>query len=143
MLRKCPASNFNKPPMPSTSSKPRKSAKPPPRKRVKRKPDSSSEEHSEFAASGAEETSDIVEELDSDHLDDGPTPKKAKRNRIVKMKDTGSRNMSRKRKRDDDAEDDQSGGGDEGKNKYKLVGTIVQAPTTGRGEYRQYNRRWM
>jgi hypothetical protein len=142
MRGSCPASDVNNPPMPSTSSKPRKSAKPPPRKRVKRTPDSYSEEHSEYAASGAEETNDIVEELDSDHLDDSPTPKKAKRNRIVKMKDTESREM-RKRKRDDDAEDDQSGGGDEGKNKYKLVGTIVQAPTTGRGEYIQYNRRWM
>ena len=119
--------------MPSTTSKPRKSAKPPPRKRVKHTLGSSSEEHSEFSASEAEGTDDAIEELDSDHLDDDPPPKKAKKNSLVKRKDTEGGKKSRKRKRGEDAEDDQSNGGDEATGKYKVVGTIIQPPTTGRG----------
>jgi len=118
--------------MPSTTSKPPKSAKPPPRKRVKHSPSSSSEDHSEYAASRAEETNDVVGELDSDHLDDDPPPKKSKKNSLIKKEDTIGGRKSRKRKRDEDAVDDQSDGGDEGKGKYKVVGTIVQAPTTKR-----------
>jgi hypothetical protein len=129
-----PASNGNAS-MPSTARKPRKNVKPPPRKRVKRSSRVSSEEHSEFAASGAEETDDVVEGLDSDHLDDDPPPKKAQKHSPVKKEDTQGGKRSRKRKRDEGAEDDQSGGRDEGKGKVKVVGTIVQAPTIGRGGY--------
>jgi hypothetical protein len=92
---------------------------------------SSSEEHSEFAASGAEETDDVVEEVRQRPFGRRSAAQEGEEAIVQSKRRIRRWQKSRKRKRDEDAEDDQSGGRDEGKGKVQ-----------SRGDYRTGSYYW-
>src|SRR6267154_6882181 len=100
-------------------------------------PDDDSDVYEGDVLSGGDEDDDDAQSMDSDALDDEVIDKSRKRKRASPMKKTLSKKLSSKKKKKDASEESEDDF--ELKEGQEVVGTVVQAPKTGRGMYASDN----